>query len=111
MHRVIPVLLLAATHLAVNPARAQEKKEETRFAMRFDKTSWAKVFEWYADQTGLPYASKWPPPAGVFSHSPPNGRTYTLHEVTVIINDSLIKDGYVLVPRQKTTTLVKIAKQ
>ena len=110
-HVAAAVFLVVVTVCQMTSAYGQDKKEEKRFSVEFDKTPWGKVFEWYVDQTGLPYASKWPAPAGTFSHSTPKGRTYTLHETTVIINDSLMKEGYVLVPRPQSTTLVKIAKE
>lgn len=100
---------LAFFHSA-DPVSGQDQNKEKRFAMEFKEAPWRQVFEWYADQTGLPYASRWAAPAGTFSHTSPKGTTYTLHEVTTIINDNLLKSGYVLVPRPKSTTLLKIEK-
>jgi RNA polymerase sigma factor (sigma-70 family) len=91
-------------------ASQKQERDDKRFTMEFDKAQWKGVFEWYADQTGLPYVSALPAPPGTFSHSTPKGRTYTVHEITVLINDSLIKQDHVLVPRKECTILVKIAK-
>jgi len=86
-----------------------DKKDEKRFTMEFDKAAWKDVFTWYAQKTGQPYASKWAAPQGTFSHSTPKGKTYTTQEAMGIINASLMKEGYVLVPLSQITTLVKIA--
>ena len=87
-----------------------KKKEEKRFTIEFNKAEWRDVLTWYAEQSGLTYVSKHAPPAGTFSHSTPKGKTYTLHEVTVIVNESLMKTDHVLVPRTQTVTMVRIVK-
>ena len=105
--------LAAATVSEVAPrafAQQNERQAEKRFAMHFEKAPLAKVFEWYVDQTGLTFISKFPAPPGTFSYSTPKGETYTRHEAAMIINESLMKEGFVLVPRKLSTTMLKIAK-
>ncbi len=83
---------------------------EKRIAMKFDKASWKDVLTWYSDQTGLPVISEHRPPPGSFSHAIPNGATYSIDEVTVLLNESLMMQGYVLVPRKQSVIMLKIAK-
>jgi hypothetical protein len=58
-----------------------------------------------------PFVSAFRVPAGTFSHVTPKGETYSRHELTMIINESLIKEGFVLVPLKKSTIMVKITKK
>lgn len=109
----LAAILAAAIMIEVAPrifAQQNEKEAEKRFAMHFEKAPWAKVFETYADQTGLTFISRFPLPPGTFSYSTPKGETYTRHEAAMIINESLMKEGFVLVPRKLSTTMLKIAK-
>jgi hypothetical protein len=109
----ISTILAAATMGEFAPrifAQQNEREAEKRFAMHFEKAPWAKVFETYSDQTGLTFISRFPLPPGTFSYSTPKGETYTRHEAAMIINESLMKEGFVLVPRKLSTTMLKIAK-
>ena len=102
---VLPILGDSTERVSAQEVR---KEAEKRFTMQFDKATWQKVIEWYADESGKPFVSRVARPAGTFSHSTPKGQTYTLHEVTIIINDGLLMQGYVLVPRKQSTVLVEI---
>jgi hypothetical protein len=91
---------------------AQPAREavEKRIAVKFDKAPWAEVLKWYSDQTGLPLISEHRPPPGSFSHVTPKGATYSVHEMTIVLNERLLKQGYVLVPRRQSVVMLKIAK-
>jgi hypothetical protein len=93
-------------------AHAQPAREagEKRITVKFDKAPWAQVLKWYSDQTGLPVLSEHRPPPGSFSHASPNGATYSVREVTIVLNESLMKQGYVLVPRRQSVVMLRIAK-
>ncbi len=79
------------------------------FEMRDKK--WSAVFEWLADQTGMPFSSVFPPPAGTLTFINPtsNGqpRTYTLAEVFDVINEILqSQTKHTLIRRELTLTMV-----
>src|SRR4051794_35882707 len=86
-------LLLTFLGLAVatwgTAESAHGQAGEKRVVMKFDKKRWDAVIEWYVDQTGLPLISSFAPPAGTFTHTPPQGAAYTLPEATAIINESM----------------------
>src|SRR4029077_1970525 len=54
---------------------------------------WKTVFEWFSDQTGMPYSSKYPPPTGTFTFINPKvagkPREYTVAEIFDLINEVL----------------------
>jgi RNA polymerase sigma factor (sigma-70 family) len=80
----------------------QEKRRE--FEMR--EQPWAKVFEWYSNQTGLGYVGT-VKPTGTFTFIPPRGkRTYTLAEITDILNEALLARKYLLLRRTATFTVL-----
>jgi RNA polymerase sigma factor (sigma-70 family) len=82
--------------------RPQEKRHE--FEMR--EQPWAKVFEWYSNQTGLGYVGT-SKPTGTFTFIPPRGkRTYTLAEITDILNEALLERKYLLIRRTVTFTVL-----
>lgn len=102
---------LAFTIMAgVAHAGEQKPREEKRFAFEMRGLGWKQVLEWLSDQSGLPYASKYPPPPGSFTFiSPIKGKTpktYTLPEVIDLMNDSLSMQGYLLVRRNASFTIV-----
>ncbi len=102
---------LAFTIMAgVAHAGEQKPREEQRFAFEMRGLGWKQVLEWLSDQSGLPVASKNPPPPGTFTFiSPTKGKTpktYTLPEVIDLMNDSLSMQGYLLVRRKASITIV-----
>src|SRR5262245_55139564 len=66
---------------------------EKKIAFEMRGKEWRTVFEWLADQSGMPYASPYPAPGGTFTFINPtvNGkpREYTLAEAFDIINEIL----------------------
>ena len=72
---------------------------------------WKTVFEWFSDQTGMPYSSKYPPPTGTFTFINPKvagkPREYTLAEIFDIVNEVLqAQNKFTLLRREHSLTLV-----
>ncbi len=92
---------LTVAGLAQGPKKDAGKKEpvpastinwhEKKIAFEMRGQPWGKVYEWLADQTGMPYASPYPPPPGTLTFINPKidgkPREYTLAEVFDIINE------------------------
>src|ERR1022692_2458988 len=112
---------LAATTTAQSPPKKLDPKpvSETRvnwnakkvvFEMRGKK--WGDVFEWLADQSGMPYSSTYPPPGGTYTFINPKNdagkpREYTLREIWDIINETLlVREKHRLIRLDSTLTLV-----
>src|SRR5437870_2871424 len=111
----IGVISLAGAGLAQGPKKDAGKKEpvpastvdwhEKKIAFEMRGQTWGKVFEWLADQTAMPYSSKYPPPAGTFTFINPKidgkPREYTLTEVYDVINEILQQEtNHTLVRRE-----------
>ena len=90
--------------------RSGGEGSDKRIAVKFDKASWKEVLEWYSDQTGLPFLSEHRPPPGTFSYAYSKGATYSVQDITILLNESLMKQGYVLVPRKQSIVMLKIVK-
>src|SRR6266498_5355670 len=87
-------MTLAASTFAQGPKKDAKKEavqpvpagrinwHEKMIAFEMRGKEWRTVFEWLADQTGMPYASPYPAPTGTFTFINPtvNGkpREYTL---------------------------------
>ncbi len=64
------------------------------------------MLEWYSDVSGLPYTGKHKP-RGKATFMPPKGkRTYTLGEITDILNELLAAQDYILVRRTASFTVL-----
>jgi RNA polymerase sigma factor (sigma-70 family) len=89
------------------PDKAETPKaEEKRYEFEMREQPWAKVFKWYADNTGLAHAGN-VRLAGSFTFIPPGDkRKYTLEEITDILNEALLAQQYLLVRRTATFTLL-----
>lgn len=84
------------------------KAAEKRIAFQMQATPWKKVFEWLADQTGLPMVVDHVP-TGTFTFIPPTGkkqRTFTVPEVIDVVNEALQVKRYVLIRRPASLQLV-----
>lgn len=117
------VLALTAATFAQGPKKDEPKKadakpaqivrpkwNEKRVAFEMRGKEWRTVFEWLSDQSGLPYASSYPPPAGTFTFVNPtiDGKPYeyTLAEAFDFINDMLIiKTKHILIRRETMITM------
>jgi type II secretory pathway component GspD/PulD (secretin) len=90
------------------PAEKAEKPraEKKRFTFVMREQPWDKVFEWYAERSGLGYVGS-SKPAGTFTFIPPRPkRIYTLDEITDILNEGLLAKKYVLVRRTTTFSVL-----
>jgi mRNA-degrading endonuclease HigB of HigAB toxin-antitoxin module len=69
---------------------------------KMQNVPWSEVMEWYAKESGLKasYTVK-PLLEGRFNFIPPDGKEYTLTEITDIINEGLMQQHYLLIPRRK----------
>jgi type II secretory pathway component GspD/PulD (secretin) len=85
------------------------KAAEKHVTFQMQAAPWKKVFEWLADQTGLPVVAN-TVPTGTFTFVPPAtgkaARTYTIPEVIDLVNDSLILKQHILVRRPNSLQLV-----
>jgi RNA polymerase sigma factor (sigma-70 family) len=89
-------------------AKADAPKEaEKTYEVTFRGVPWAKVLEWYAEISGLPFVGQ-ATPAGTFTFFPVNGKKprYTLSEVTDLLNEALIAQNWLLVRRDKSFTVL-----
>jgi hypothetical protein len=115
------LLLLAGSVIVTMPSSATAQKagprpvkwDEKKIAFEMRDQPWSKVFEWFVDQSDMPFVSKVPPPPGTFTFINPNvdgkPRQYTLTEIHVIINEVLIEQTkHVLVRREKVLTLLPL---
>ncbi len=105
---------VAALTICASPptvhAQNADNEGEKRFTMDFTNARWGEVFDWHTDKSGKPFVSRVAPPPGAFSHATPKETTYSLLDITGIINDALLKQDYVLVPRKETITLLRVMK-
>jgi general secretion pathway protein D len=112
---------LAATTTAQAPPKKGDLKSAAQprvnwnekkivFEMRGKK--WGDVFEWFADQSGMPYSSTYPPPGGTYTFINPKddkgkSREYTLTEIWDIINETLqVKEKHTLLRLHSTLTMI-----
>jgi type II secretory pathway component GspD/PulD (secretin) len=73
------------------------------FEMR-DKP-WGSVLEWLADQTGMTHIANHFPP-GKCTFIPPANKTYTISELIDALNEALTQQGYLLIRRDQSFTVV-----
>ena len=83
------------------------KPEEKRYEFEAREQPWTKVFEWYSDISGLPFAGS-SKPMGTLTFIPPKGKKFTLMEITDILNEALLsqKDKYILIRRAASFTVL-----
>src|SRR5262249_30175323 len=82
------------------------RPEEKRYEFEMREQPWDKVLEWYARSTGLAYVGTGKP-AGTFTFVPPRPRqTYTLGEITDVLNEALLAQKYLLARRTASFTLL-----
>ncbi len=85
---------------------------ETKLAFEMRAKTWQSLFEWFADQTGMPFvAGKYRAPGGTFDFINPKvdgaARKYSLAEIFDIINEVLIADhNFILLRREATLTII-----
>jgi hypothetical protein len=69
-----------------------------KFSVRFKNTKWADVLDWYAMASGLSLVTT-VKPTGTFTFDPPEGKQFTLAEITDILNEGLARQKYILIRR------------
>jgi RNA polymerase sigma factor (sigma-70 family) len=88
------------------PAKAEAAKPEKMYAIEFRDKPWSAVLEWYAEITGLPFIAS-TKPAGTFTFIPPSSKkSYTLAEITDILNEGLLPGKFILVQRHASFTVL-----
>ncbi len=79
---------------------------EKTCSFRFEKAPWHDVFVWYARETGLRRVGE-ELPTGTFTFAPPKpDQTYTLTEMTDILNETLLAQKWLLIRGEKSFTVV-----
>jgi ferric-dicitrate binding protein FerR (iron transport regulator)/tetratricopeptide (TPR) repeat protein len=81
------------------------------YDFRFDAAPWSKVLEWLRDTSGLPIITPIRP-TGSYTFTPPlepdgKFRKYTVHEICDVLNEELIPNRYVIIPRMASIMIVK----
>ncbi len=77
--------------------------EESRFSFNFQGVPWDRVITRFADEAGLSLQMDVAPP-GVFNYQDP--RRHTITQVLDVLNDRLLRAGYLLVRRDRSLILV-----
>jgi RNA polymerase sigma factor (sigma-70 family) len=72
-----------------------------KFEVRLEKARWDDVIDWYTKISGLTCVTN-VRPTGVFTCIPPEGKQFTLAEVTDLINEGLTQQKFILIPRENT---------
>lgn len=75
---------------------------ERRLRVYFKDAKWDDVLDWYAKESGLTLVTAVKPSKGTFTFTPPKDTTFTLDEITDIINEALEPQKFILVPRNLT---------
>jgi RNA polymerase sigma factor (sigma-70 family) len=77
------------------------------YELKFQAASWADVFLWYSNISGLPFVGT-SRPAGTVTIVPPGKRQYTLEEVTDLLNEALMPQKFILVRRPTSFTVLPV---
>jgi type II secretory pathway component GspD/PulD (secretin) len=102
---LLPAILLA---IIAAPAPAEVKPAAAkRFTFEMRGTSWNKVLEWLADQSGLAVSTDLKP-TGTFTFITPATRKdgYTLPEIIDLLNEALASQNYLLVRRSQSFAVI-----
>jgi type II secretory pathway component GspD/PulD (secretin) len=91
--------------IAAQLGKGINKPEPKTFAFDMADKPWKHVFEWYADQTGLPFVGS-NVPTGTFTFIGPRNKKYTLEEITDILNEALLAQKFILVRRAASFTVL-----
>jgi hypothetical protein len=89
-----------------------DKKEvDRRIAVRFERATWQEVLDWYSKESGL-ILNTTVRPAGTVTIKPPGvDRTFTLAEVTDLINECLAIQKFMLIRNTTTFTIRPIGER
>jgi type II secretory pathway component GspD/PulD (secretin) len=97
-------IVLGVIVVASPPVKAAAEK---RFLFEMRGTSWNKVLEWLADQSGLAVSTDLKP-TGTFTFITPKGRKngYTLPEIIDLLNEALASQKYLLIRRSQSFAVI-----
>jgi hypothetical protein len=73
-----------------------------KYTLHFKDAKWDDVFDWYAQESGLTLVTAVKPSKGTFTFTPPKDTTFTLSEITDVINDALSAQDFILIRRNLT---------
>jgi len=103
----------AKNEAGVGNAFVKPKWSNRSIAFEMRGKPWATVFEWFSDQSGMPFSSQYPPPTGTFTFINPKdpklgkSREYTLAEIYDIINELLqAQHKHTLIRLDSTLTMI-----
>jgi RNA polymerase sigma factor (sigma-70 family) len=88
------------------PKAPSPRPPEKTFVFELRDKPWPGVLEWYSEISGLPYVGTYRPRGKATFIPPSRKRTYTLGEITDVLNELLMAQDYVLVRRTATFTLL-----
>lgn len=81
---------------------------EARFSFNFQGVSWDRVITRFADEAGLSLQMDVAPP-GVFNYQDP--RRHTITQVLDVLNDRLLRAGFLLIRRDRSLILVDATEE
>ncbi len=94
-------------------AYVKPKWNEKHIAFEMRAKPWAAVFEWFSDQSGMPFSSQYPAPTGTFNFINPKDpktgepKKYTLTEIYDTVNEFLqAQHKFTLLRLDSTLTMV-----
>ncbi len=72
-----------------------------KYTFRMKNVPWADVLKWYSEESRLTMITT-VKPTGTFTFDPPEGKQFTLAEITDILNEALEQQKFILIPRHMT---------
>jgi type II secretory pathway component GspD/PulD (secretin) len=102
------VFLLLGIGMPAGWSQPAAKPAEMR-KIKFDARGlpWPKVFQWLTRETGKPVISNYTKDMkGSFNVRVPEGATYTLLETVDLLNEALMEEGYLLIHKPHSFTLI-----
>jgi RNA polymerase sigma factor (sigma-70 family) len=88
------------------PKAPSARPTEKTFVFELRDKPWPAVLEWYSEISGLPYVGTYRPRGKATFIPLGRKRTYTLGEITDVLNELLLAQDYILVRRTATCTLL-----
>jgi RNA polymerase sigma factor (sigma-70 family) len=83
------------------PKEAAKPAEPKKYTFRMKNVPWGDVLDWYAKETGLTMITTLKP-TGTFTFNPPEGRQFTLEEITDLLNEAMAQQKFILIRRHMT---------
>jgi hypothetical protein len=107
----VAVGIMTATASTTSPAPAEVTPAAAkRFTFELRGTSWNKVLEWLADQSGLAVSTDLKP-TGTLTFITPATRKdgYTLPEIIDLLNEALASQNYLLIRRSQSFAVIGVS--